>query len=408
MANFVVSLFSIIVLLSITASTEKRKEVNAYNEFHAPSPDSNDGICKTMVETQGYTCQEHKVTTEDGYILSLQRMPAGLSGKTAYKPPVLLLHGVFIDAVVWVFNSPNESLAFILADNGFDVWLVSTRGTKYSRGHRSLTTNDKAYWEWTLDELATYDFGSSVEYVYNHTGKQMHFVGHSLGTLMALCAFSQQKQQLLKMLRSAALLSPIAHVNLIPSQPARFAAEKFVADDLYWLGIREFIPKGDDAAKFLKRICHSLKLNCKNLLSIFTGANCCVNSSRVDVFLENEPQPSSTKNLIHLSQMLRTGVVKKYDYGNEEKNMQHYGKASPPLYDMTNIPKEFPLFLSYGGHDLLADAKDVKLLLNDLKDHDLNKLVILFIENYAHADFIMGVNANKLVYHPIMTFFKVN
>ncbi|KAE9602118.1 putative triacylglycerol lipase [Lupinus albus] len=400
MANFVVSLFSIIVLLSIT-ETQGR---NAYNEFQAPSPDSNDGICKTMVETQGYTCEEHKVTTEDGYILSLQRMPAGRSGESADKPPVLLLHGVFIDAVVWVFNSPNESLAFMLADNGFDVWLVSSRGTKYSRGHRSLTTNDKAYWEWTLDELANYDLRASVEYVYNHTGKQMHFVGHSLGTLTALCAFSQQQQQLLNMLRSAALLSPIAHVNLIPSLPVRFAAEKFIADDLYWLGLREFIPKGDVAAKFVERICHSLKQNCKNLLSIFTGANCCVNSSMIDVFLENEPQPSSTKNLIHLSQ----SIVKKYDYGNEEKNMQHYGEASPPLYDMRNIPKEFPLFLSYGGHDLLADVKDVQLLLNDLKDHDVNKLVILFKENYAHADFVMGVNANKLLYHPLITFFKVN
>ncbi|QHO36913.1 Triacylglycerol lipase [Arachis hypogaea] len=57
---------------------------------------TDDGICKRMVETQGYTCEEHKVTTVDGYILSLQRMPAGRSGKAADKPPVLLQHGLFI------------------------------------------------------------------------------------------------------------------------------------------------------------------------------------------------------------------------------------------------------------------------------------------------------------------------
>lgn len=45
------------------------------------------------------------------------------------------------DAVTWLLNPPDQSLPLILADEGFDV-LVNTRGTKYSRGHTSLSPND--------------------------------------------------------------------------------------------------------------------------------------------------------------------------------------------------------------------------------------------------------------------------
>ncbi|KAG4969257.1 hypothetical protein JHK82_034966 [Glycine max] len=292
MADALVRLFSV-VLLCITAAQGK-EQLHSNSEW--PKSFSvirdTDGISK-VAETQGYTCEEHKATTEDGYILSLQRLPAGQSGKKAHKPPVLLQHGLFCDAIVWVVNPPDESLGFILADNGYDVWLANVRGTKYSRGHISLHPNDMAYWDWSWDELARYDLPAFVQYVYNQTGQRMHYAGHSLGTLMVLADLSRGK--LLDMLRSAALLCPIAHLNHVTSPVARTAAQSFIAD---------------------------------------------------------------------------------YDYGDQRQNMQHYGQRVPPLYNMTKISNEFPLFLTYGRQDALSNVKDVQLLLNDLRDHDGNKLVV--------------------------------
>ncbi|CAK8566955.1 unnamed protein product [Lathyrus sativus] len=404
MVNKVSISFLSILLICITVSAQGRKSIYKANEFSANSLVSNDGICKTLVETQGYKCEEHTVTTNDGFILSLQRIPTGRSGKKADKPPVLIQHGLFCDAAIWLFNSPEESLGFILADAGFDVWLVNGRGTKYSTGHTSLTTHDMAYWEWSWDELASYDVPASVEYVFNLTGQKIHYAGHSQGTLVAFVNLSQGK--LLNMLRSAALLSPIAHLNQIASPATKLAAQLFLANDVYWLGLREFIPHSNEVAKFVSGICSTLNQPCLNLITFFTGPNCCVNSSRLDFYTDHEPNPTATKNLIHLSQMVRTGQVAKYDYGI--LNTLHYGQLVPPTYDMTKIPKEFPLFISYGGKDYLSDVQDVKVLLNDLSNHDADKLVVLYKDEYAHADFIMAINAKQVVYDPMIAFYNSN
>ncbi|CAL5403399.1 unnamed protein product [Camellia sinensis] len=380
-----------------------RSADGARTKLH-PSLAASDGICQSMVESQGYVCEHHKVTTKDGYILGVQRIPVGRSGKKPDKPPVLLQHGLLVDSVTWLLNSPDESLAFVLADNGFDVWIANTRGTISSLGHTSLSPNDAAYWDWSWDELVAYDLPATFNYVHAQTGQNMHYVGHSLGTLIALAAFSQKK--LVNMLRSAAMLSPIAYLGQMSSLLTRAAADAFLAEYSYWLGISEFIPEGDAAAKLLKVICDKTHSNCADLVTAFTGKNCCVNNSKTGTFLEHEPQPTATKTMIHLSQMIRWGTIAMYDYGSKFENNQHYGKPTPPVYNMASIPKDLPLFLSHGGQDLLSDVKDVKTLLATLKGHRANKLVVQYRKDYAHSDFVFGVNANKLVYDPLMAFFK--
>lgn len=110
--------------------------------------------------------------------------------------------------------------------------------------------------------------------------------------------------------------------------------------------------------------------------------------------------------MVHLAQMIRNGVLTKFDYGNPAMNMLHYAHFNPPVYNLSHIPNDLPLFLSYGGQDALSVVPDVQLLLDSLKFHDVDKLSVQFVEDFAHADFVMGVTAKSIVYDPIIAFFN--
>ncbi|KAJ4798050.1 Lipase [Rhynchospora pubera] len=225
------------------------------------------------------------------------------------------------------------------------------------------------------------------------------------GTLIALASFSEGR--LVDKLKSASLLSPVAYLAHMSTPIGIFCAKAFVGEvvtDL--LGVAEFNPKAEIVTNFLKTICHG-PLNCYELMESYTGDNCCLNASGIQKFLKYEPQPTSTRTMVHLAQIFRVGVLAKYNF-SEEENMKRYGQSTPPVYKLPSIPRSLPLFISYGGQDSLADSSDVALLLNDLKLHDRDKLTVHFVKDYAHADFVMGVSAKQVVYNSLIAFLDRN
>ncbi|KAF3783640.1 Triacylglycerol lipase 2 [Nymphaea thermarum] len=345
------------------------------------------------------TNAKHDVTTGDGYVLTVHRIPASglldqqkISSNT--NQPVLLQHGILMDGMSWLLAPPEQSLAIILAESGFD---------KVTHGWYALSFGLQEYWAWSWDQLAQYDLPTVVDLVHGVTRQKLHYVGHSLGTLIALASFSEHK--LVEKVRSAALLCPIAYLGHITTVLGQVAAKSFIGEMTGWLGVVEFNPKIEAVENFIKAICRQPGIDCYDLMPAFTGKNCCLNASTVELFLQNEPQPTSTRNFVHLAQMIRGGDVTMYDYGSANENTKHYGQKEPPAYNMSNIPSDLPLFLIYGGQDVLSDIFDLHLLLDSLKFHQKDKLTVHYIHNYAHVDFIMGINAKQLVYDHVVAFF---
>ena len=64
--------------------------------------------------------EEHKIETEDGYILSLHRIPRGLNqNSTVHNNKVVLLAPCLLaSSAIFTIGPRNNSLAYLLADRG--------------------------------------------------------------------------------------------------------------------------------------------------------------------------------------------------------------------------------------------------------------------------------------------------
>lgn len=98
---------------------------------------------------QGYKVRQYEVKTEDGYILFVIRISTTVEANHGI---VFLQHPYTADSVVWVDKGKNKSLGFILADQGYDVWLGNSRATRLSLGHINLTTKDAKYWGYRFEQ----------------------------------------------------------------------------------------------------------------------------------------------------------------------------------------------------------------------------------------------------------------
>ena len=105
----------------------------------------------------GFKYEEHTVVTEDGYILTVFRIP-GMEGETisdSPKPVVFMQHGLMDAADAWVMNWADVAPAFVTSRAGYDVWLGNTRGNTYSRAHVSLDPerNKRQFWAYDFEQM---------------------------------------------------------------------------------------------------------------------------------------------------------------------------------------------------------------------------------------------------------------
>lgn len=356
-----------------------------------------------LIKYWDYPVEVHEAKTEDGYYLTLHRIPHGKkkerNSETGDKirPVVFLQHGLLCSSSNWVANFPNTSLAFILADSGYDVWMGNVRGNTYSKKHETLSVRSAAFWDFSFDEIAKYDLPAMIGYILqNTTHEQLYYIGHSQGTMMIFAGLSENKV-LQHQIKTVFALAPVTRLKNIYSPIKYFSRFEFELKLAFKaLGIHDFLPSNRVIRFLADKLCPIDERMCSTILFLIAGYDKKdLNSTRIPVYFSHTPAGTSVKNMYHFSQLVRSQVFQKYDYG-EIENLLRYHSLQPPIYHFETI--KTPMVLMSGSKDWLATPKDVMWTANQLP----GLLRIHEIKGYNHLDFIWGMSAKREVYDKII------
>jgi pimeloyl-ACP methyl ester carboxylesterase len=346
----------------------------------------------------GFQAEQHTVTTADGYILTMFRIPGLLNEPPATpKQPLLMHHGLLDCSDTWVVNDPDLAPAFIMAKAGYDVWLGNSRGNKYAMAHTTLSPSDKAFWQFSWMQFSEYDIPADIDYILATTGfPKLTYMGHSQGTLIMFALLSEQPEWADKLTTFVAV-GPVGTVRNLTAQIIIETANSPLLEALNDAGIYDFLPNPDTPTLFY--------LFCKTMAWICEGVTQWLadmevkgvdNTARFPVILAHEPGGTSVMNMMHWQQMVQYPAyyMQKFDYGTSG-NMQAYGQPTPPRYDLSQI--RAPIAAYFGTYDELADPIDGAWLISQLQANtQIPGLHIIPNLPFGHLTFMWGLNADYL------------
>uniref|UniRef100_A0A8W7PIX2 Lipase n=1 Tax=Anopheles coluzzii TaxID=1518534 RepID=A0A8W7PIX2_ANOCL len=364
-----------------------------------------------LIEGAEYPIEKHVLTTTDGYILKLHRIPDPMqypaSGERrtdqnladdsdgllrfgpakTFRGTVLLMPGLFSTAADFVVTGPENGLAFVLADAGYDVWLANVRGSRFSRKNIKLSVADSEFWDFSFHEIGTIDLPAIIDYILRETNApKLYYVGHNQG-MTNLFALLSAKPRYNRKIHHAIGLATFGYLGTTDNRVVRRAAE--LTDKLYStlkaLNIHELKPT-PDIVRLMSGIVCSSDMNelCVEMLRGFFGST--VDRSR-------NLLPTMVDDLL-------TKKFQQFDYRNYMLNTQKYGQAKPPEYNLSRVL--LPVSLFHGTKDFITSAKDALRLKDELR----NVKNFLEIPDLNHVGFVYSDRLYARVNRKIIEIFN--
>ena len=353
---------------------------------------------KDYIDSFGYKFEEHETVTEDGYKLTLWHLFKQNSSvnKVVYFQPGFL-------CTAWVFFQLGEnSLPFMLIEEGYDVWIGNNRGTIFSWDHESKDPDDLNgdYWDFSMDENIFYDLPSQINYVKETSvAKKVDYIGHSQGTTLFYMLYMHDPKYVESSINKFVSLGSVPNIAYAAFKPIQYL------DKIYRLiemsrPLTKAIVFGSTERKMLSEVCkHSADI-CQKA---FETSSSLIPTNRINYenlypFLYYYPGGTSSNTMLHWSQIHQE---KKLVYFNPNYTEE---KESIP-YDISVIKSwKIRAFIQRSDCDTFSSYEDVTELYELIENKSYIKLVDTKL--YGHTDDLAAESAINDVYIPIINFLK--
>ena len=373
-----------------------------------------------LARMNGFMIQHYNVETDDGYILDLWRLNDAYDtlfpDELANRAPVIINPGLGCDGTIFMNNNRTNSLAYMMFDEGFDIWIINNRGNVYSRKHKTLTTDSNEFWSFTMHEQAKYDLTSSIRFVLDNSNyDKITLVGHSMGSadITVLLTMYEEFGFDLSSINSVILTAPAIiseHMSALFFEKIHdmkdgeaekmlfrvFGYGSFADHNVFGLPMAEMSYKRPELAyKIIEWSCGE-------------DATRAYDENDIYYYLNYYPSGTSVYTLAHYLQLIKRGGFQAYDYSfsNESLNLEHYGSQTPPNYDFDKIPSNIPILIMPGETDTMAALEDCEELYDILNKKQRDDVEMYVVEGYNHVDFMWGRNVGELVYPKIQEFLE--
>ncbi|KYN14969.1 PREDICTED: lipase 3-like [Trachymyrmex cornetzi] len=411
------------------------------DEVHMTTPE--------LIEAHGYIAETHQICTEDDYYLTVHRVlpndrvpskslnadiintNAAVINSEDYnlsisteshqlletsecyisssRLPVIINHGLLSSSADWVLLGPHKALAYVLCDNGYDVWLANARGNTYSKSHKYYSIKDRDFWNFSWHEIGYYDLPATIDYILGKTShSKLYYIGYSQGATTFFVMGSERPEYNPK-IKGMISLAPAVFLENQKSSVLKLGAyfHSILEWGSYICNINQWLPRNKWQSFilriFLSNAPHPMTkgfCNCWFYLIAGFGSEQ-LDKSMLPLIFGHSPAGSSVKQFLHFSQLITSGSFNKFDYGTKS-NLSLYGSTQPPKYTLERI--KVPVAIFYSENDFINHHINVQKLADNLPNVIQTEKIAY--EKFNHIDYLWGRDARTILYNNIVTVLK--
>ena len=233
---------------------------------------------KSFISNLNLNLEEITVITEDRYIISLWELTSKDENNRNGKS-IVLQHGLLDGAFTWLILE-EKSLAKLLCDEGYKVYLPNIRGSKFGKSHLDYEVSlNSEYWDFSFDQIAQYDLPAIVDLIKKRDNvDKIDYIGHSQGTLMYFLNYMSNPNYLQNNINKFVGVATVPNVNNASHFLLKLAK---LTNILGLIPIKNFLSFPIEMGQVLVPFCEGkAKILCQSIMKLCFGG--LTDTGRVD------------------------------------------------------------------------------------------------------------------------------